>query len=483
MRNRFLLLGCVLVIAMGSIAVPFPDGAIAVLVVAILSAVAIFIFRRFTEEKDFITNVFLVGLALRMAFGIFVHVFELREFFGGDARAYDIYGSLLADTWLGHPAADGLTLQIEGTGGTGWGMYYFTGAIYTLLGRNIFAAQSICAVIGAATAPMVYFCANKVVGNLKVAKVAAIAIAVFPSFVIWSGQLLKDGLIIFLLVLIMTMILQLQEKVNYLAIALLVFSLFGIMSLRFYILYIVLVAIVGSFIVGANTSNKSMLRRAFVLVLLGVSAVYFGVGRNASTEIRVFGNLERIQSSRSDLAHAADSGYGEDVDVSTTSGALAALPLGFTYLMFAPFPWQASNLRQAITIPEVLLWWAMMPLLISGLIYVVKYRLRSAFPILIFSLLLTIAYSLFLGNVGTAYRQRTQIQVFLFILIGVGWTIYKEKQEDKKLTRGNAQRRVESQKQSQIEPKARPKFPYDDDIEDKKGQEKIHITPEDDNDE
>ena len=27
MRNRFLLLGCVLVIAMGSIAVPFPDGA------------------------------------------------------------------------------------------------------------------------------------------------------------------------------------------------------------------------------------------------------------------------------------------------------------------------------------------------------------------------------------------------------------------------------------------------------------------------
>ena len=87
----------------------------------------------------------------------------------------------------------------------------------------------------------------------------------------------------------------------------------------------------------------------------------------------------------------------------------------------------------------------MMPLLISGLLYAIKYRLRSAFPILIFSLMLTIAYSIFLGNVGTAYRQRTQIQVFLFILVGVGWTVYNEKRENKKLIRTAAQRKVESQ--------------------------------------
>ena len=444
MLGRFLLLACVLVIAMGSIAVPFPDGAIAVLVVAILSAIALVIFRRYTDEKEFITTVFLVALALRMGFGIFIHVFSLREFFGGDARAYDIYGSLLADTWLGRAQAGGLSVQVDDASGAGWGMYYLTGFIYSLLGRNIFAAQSICAVVGAATSPMVYFCANKIFNNLKVARIAAISIAIFPSFVIWSGQLLKDGVIIFLLVLIMTMILQLQERVNYVAIAMLVVALFGIMSLRFYILYMVLVSLVGSFIIGVNTSNKSILRRAFVLLLLGFSAVYFGVGRNAGTEIRVFGNLERIQSSRADLAKS-DSGYGEDVDVSTTDGAISALPLGFAYLMFAPFPWQAANLRQAITIPEVLLWWAMMPLLISGLIYAIRYRMRSAFPILIFSLLLTIAYSLFLGNVGTAYRQRTQIQVFMFIMIGAGWTLYKEKQENKNLVRVAAQRRVESQ--------------------------------------
>ena len=67
--------------------------------------------------------------------------------------------------------------------------------------------------------------------------------------------------------------------------------------------------------------------------------------------------------------------------------------------------------------------------------------------------MLTIAYSIFLGNVGTAYRQRTQIQVFLFILVGVGWTIFNEKRENKKLLRTAAQRRVESQLQANAKPR------------------------------
>jgi len=35
--------------------------------------------------------------------------------------------------------------------------------------------------------------------------------------------------------------------------------------------------------------------------------------------------------------------------------------------------------------------------------------------------------------VGTAYRQRTQIQVFLFMFIAVGWTLFQERREDKKI--------------------------------------------------
>ncbi len=453
MLNKFLILACVLIIALGLFAVPFPEGPVALMAAGILSTLALLIFRRFTEEKEFVTTIFILALVLRMGFGILVHIFEWRGFFGGDALAYDAIGANLVNIWLGNALqSDIQSYQYDPTSGTGWGMYYLTGFIYLLLGRNIFAAQSFCAVVGAATAPMVFFCAKKIFNNLRVAKISALAIAIFPSFVIWSSQLLKDGLIIFLLVLTMTMVLQLQDKFNYAALALLIFSLFGTLSLRFYIFYMVLVAVVGSFLIGMSNSDKSMFRRIAIIILIGVSLLYLGVQQSANFELTRFANLERIQISRKDLSRAADSGFGQDTDVSTTEGAISALPIGFSYLMLAPFPWQAANLRQAITIPEVLLWWAMIPFLISGLIYSIKHRLRNAFPILIFSLLLTLAYSILQGNVGTAYRQRTQIQVFLFIFIAVGFTIFKENGENKRIQKANDRRRVEENLRDKKDP-------------------------------
>ena len=89
------------------------------------------------------------------------------------------------------------------------------------------------------------------------------------------------------------------------------------------------------------------------------------------------------------------------------------------------------------------MWWAMIPLMIGGIMYALRNRLRNAFPILFFSVMLTLAYSMFQGNVGTAYRQRTQIQVFLFIFIAVGWTISQERREDRKLARLAKQREFE----------------------------------------
>jgi 4-amino-4-deoxy-L-arabinose transferase and related glycosyltransferases of PMT family len=441
--NRLIVIACVLT-AFAMIILVFPDGIAALLVVILLSAASVFLFRRFTDEKDLLTNIFLLALTVRLTFGIFVHFFDLRQFFGGDANTFDFFGNQISEYLLGHLSGDDPIVQRSlSTALPGWGINYVVGAIYFLFGRNIFLAQSFCAVFGAATAPMVYFCAKKVFLNSQVAKISAYAVALFPAFVIWSGQLLKDGLIVFLLVLAMTMVLQLQQKLNYAAVAVLVFSMFGILSFRFYIFYLMAVAVVGSFIIGTSNSAQAIVRRGAALLLIGVALTYFGVLRNASQDYGRYGDLEKVQISRADLVKSASSGFGEDVDVSTTTGALSAVPLGFVYLMFAPFPWEMTSFRQAITLPEVLLWWATMPLMLLGIWYTIKSRLRTAFPILLFSVMLTFAYSIFQGNVGTAYRQRTQIQVFLFMFTAVGLTLRKEKRENERLLREENKRRLE----------------------------------------
>ena len=72
------------------------------------------------------------------------------------------------------------------------------------------------------------------------------------------------------------------------------------------------------------------------------------------------------------------------------------------------------------------------PLLVLGLWYSLKHRLRQVSPIIVFTSMLTLAYSLFQGNVGTAYRQRSQLLVFYFIFVAVGAVIVKERAEDKR---------------------------------------------------
>ena len=46
--------------------------------------------------------------------------------------------------------------------------------------------------------------------------------------------------------------------------------------------------------------------------------------------------------------------------------------------------------------------------------------------------MLTLAYSVVQGNVGTAYRQRAQLLVFYFIFVAVGAVLLKEKREEKR---------------------------------------------------
>jgi 4-amino-4-deoxy-L-arabinose transferase-like glycosyltransferase len=318
------------------------------------------------------------------------------------------------------------------------GVYYVTGA-------NMLAVQYLNAVIGAATAPVIFLCARHIFRNLRVAKVAALSVAFYPSLVLWSSQGLKDGPIVFLLALAMLATLKLGERLSLKYTALLVLAMAAIITMRFYIFYMLAAAVVGAFVIGMRpVTSQSLARQLTVVLVLGLGLTYLGVLRTASAQVEMYGNLQAVQRSRADLAHSANSGFGQDVDVSTASGALSAVPVGMTYLLFAPFPWQIASLRQSITLPEMVVWWAAFPLLVLGVWFTLRYRMRQALPILIFTTMLTLAYSIFQGNVGTAYRQRSQILVFYFIFVAVGAILLKERQEER-------ERAIMSEKQARVE--------------------------------
>lgn len=443
--DKLLAILCFLV-CVAIIVFAFPEGNVAFLALIIFGGIALFIIKTQSGvDKNFLIRIFLLGLIARILFGLIIHVFDLREFFGGDAETYDLLASKIAQVWFdgANPGELYTNRDLIRLRGIGYGMSYILAGIYSIFGRNILAAQFIYAVVGAGIAPLIYTCSHKIFNNRRAGQIAAILAALYPAFIIWSGQLLKDGLIIFLLVLVMVMVLKLQEKFTYSSVIFLIIGLFGIITLRFYIFYMIAVAVAGTFIVGLSSNSQSIARRVVVLVILGLSMTYLGVIRYATFEFARYGNLESIQRSRTDASSRSESGFGEDIDVTTTQGAITAIPVGLIYLMLAPFPWQVANFRQMITLPDMLIWWCSFPFLISGILFSMRNRLRGSLGILIFTLMLSLAYSLFQGNVGTAYRQRAQIQVFLFIFIGVGWTLLLERKENEKMQKNIRREQLE----------------------------------------
>ena len=412
------------------------DGPAAILLCGVLATLAALVISRHETHGIFLVQVFGAGLLLRVGVGMVIYYFHLQEFFGGDAFTYDYYGTTLLQIWKGQIGYSSYDLLMGARVNRDWGMPYLTAAIYAVVGQNMLAVQLFNAVVGAATAPVIFLCARHIFQNLRVAKVTALFVAFFPSLVLWSSQGLKDGPIVFLLALTMLVTLKLGEAISVKYLGLLVATLYGLLSFRFYVFYMAAAAIVGAFFVGMRPqTTRSLVRQFGAILLVGLALTYLGVLRTAGTQIETYTDLETVQRSRADLAQSASSGFGKDVDVSTTAGALTVIPIGATYLLFAPFPWQLANLRQSITLPEMIVWWASFPLLVMGIWFTIKFRMRQALPVLIFTTMLTLAYSIFQGNVGTAYRQRSQILVFYFIFVAVGGVLLKERQEEKEQQR------------------------------------------------
>lgn len=406
------------------------------------------VIRRIKDHGGYLLKLFGLALLVRIVIGTAIFVFNGQDFFGGDALTYDFFGYQQLLGWGGDRYAQMLANQFLGQGmGSGWGMVYLVAGIYEIVGRNMLAVQFFNAVVGAATAPIIYMCAWEVFSNKRVARFAGIAVAFYPSLVLWSSQGLKDGPIVFSLALCILATLKLGKKFSGTYLLILLVALSCVFALRFYVFYMILVAVAGALVIGMRSvTAQSVARQVVVMMFLGLSLTYLGITRSANVQYEQYGNLEQLNRSRLDAAVSAKSGFAKDVDVSTTSGALSTIPVGMMYLLFAPFPWQLASLRQSLTVPEMIVWWGSFPFLVLGIWFAVKHRLRQMFPILIFTSMLSLAYSVFQGNVGTAYRQRAQLLVFYFIFVAVGFVLVREKREQKQ-RRAEAERRAQRQRQ------------------------------------
>jgi hypothetical protein len=396
------------------------DGAAAVLLFGILNT--IFIARigasQPRSEGAFLARVYTATLLCRVLLAILLNMFvadsPFAAGFWGDSETYDAGGHALARHWRGDAAGTSLTQMLSG-----YGFVYIVGALYYVFGRNQLLVQLLNCTVGALTVLVVYAIAARLFGR-PVARWAAVFMAFFPQMVFWSAGLYKDPTILLCIALCMYAVLRLKDAFSPAFVLLFVGAGMALLTLRFYIFYFVVAAAVGTFIFGGRGGLPGRLLSGGVLI--GALAGGFTLGaRQETLETQAaFMTLNQMQVTRMDQAMWGKSAYGMGYDVTTPTGALQALPVGLVYLLFAPFPWAIGSVRQLLLLPETLIWYALMPAFARGLMHSIRHRLRDVLPILVFTVTLTLAYALMQGNVGTAYRQRTQVTMFFFVFMGVG---------------------------------------------------------------
>lgn len=411
----------------------FPKGLIAVAVGGLISFIVIVLIRKSenldSEEKVLLSNVFLLAMIARAILASVIYSLELQKMFGPDAVSYDEAAFVLVSKWAGLATSgpDSPLLYVP--------MTQFVAGIYYLIGRNPLTIQMMSASLGAASCVVAYLCALSIFRNARVARYVLYFSAFLPAMVIWSSQMLKDGFIVFLLILSMLMILRLEKKLNYAYVAILLLSMLGIYALRFYIFPMLIMAVSGAFLVGYKNNIRSLAGRLVIVVVLGLALSFSGIFKSSQADLEKFANFQFIDSAREYASDTKISGSSieDDTDVSSLGGAIAYLPFGILNLLLAPFPWQVSKGSQALVAIEMFFWWVSLPFLFIGFFYILKNRLRECVPVLVFTLLLSLSYAIYQGNIGTMYRQRTQVQIFFFLFTSVGIVVMREKKENSML--------------------------------------------------
>ena len=371
------------------------------------------------DEGAALARIYVWTLALRVALACFLNVYAgqttFAVMFWGDSATYDDGGWLMSLQWDGQ----GLLNPYYSGKVSGWGFFYLISSIYYVFGHNQLLAQFVNATIGALTVIVIYAIAKDLF-DVDVAQWAGRFMAFFPQMIFWSGAIYKDPAIMLCIALCMYAVLKLNHEFTVRYVVLFVGASLALMTLRFYVFYFVAFATMGTFVLSQRRGVAGSIGSYLVLIAVFIGAFSFAARQETVEQQRSYFTLERLQITRSDQVMWGQSAYAPKADVSTTQGVISVLPVGLAYLLFAPFPWAVHNLRQALTVPETIVWYALMPALVRGLLYTIRTRFRPALPILVFAASLTCAYAVFQGNVGTAYRQRTQVTMFYFILMAAG---------------------------------------------------------------
>jgi hypothetical protein len=359
-------------------------------------------------------KILLAALLTRWVVGVLIYYFAPYGVFAEDNWSYAHYGQKLADYWQGSGSVPSL---LQGHTDLKLSYYYLNAAIFTLVGSAPLVMVTLSCLVGTLTTWLAYRVAAELVEGEAAYRAAWLA-ALFPSLVLWSSMNLRDVWVLFSFLWVAFAVLKLCHRRWITALLAGSAGFGGIYLLRPYLLPLILTGLLA----GSLLSSMRQVKTAVILVVaLAVGLVILSsyLPHEALKTTTIDGTLRELSLRRRNLGSGGSS-YMREVEFHSAADVISFLPIGTVYFLLGPFPWAAKGFRQLIALPEMLLWYWLLPKVLQGVRAAFRRSPSETLALLSLVVCFTLPYILVSSNLGTAYRHRAQVLVFLLIFAAVG---------------------------------------------------------------
>ena len=336
---------------------------------------------------------------------------EIRFYLGTDSFTYDATARAMVEHWT-----KDLPFPFVPNGKEGF--FYMLAGLYWIFGFHTASGLAVNAALAAALVPVMADVTHRLFG-IAAARYAAPLVVVLPGLFLWTSQLLREAGMLLLLAIALNCAARLTERLSFSSLAVLTASLTVAFTFRAPVALIAAAGLMAGIALGrkqivSGVGTGLSALAIVVSMMLGSGLGYSGY--KAAVDV----DLEAANIVRRDQVYSAGTAYAADADVSTTGGALRFLPVGVTSFLFGPFPWTINSARQLPFVPDMVVWWLLLPSLWVGLRTARRLIGRQQLIMLLPALGTVIFMSLALGNFGTVVRERLQVVVLIVPMIALG---------------------------------------------------------------
>lgn len=336
---------------------------------------------------------------------------QIRFYVGTDSFSYDAGARALVQHWnLGLPA------PVIPTGKEGF--YYLLAGLYWIFGAHTAAGLAVNSTLAAGLVPVMTDATDRLFGRAA-ARYAAPLVVLLPGLFLWTSQLMRESGILFLLAVALNCAIRLTERVTLASLLVLTTAMVFAFTFRAPVALIAAAGLLVGIGIGHRDLARGLSTGVTTVIVVALVMVVSGLGYSGyKSAVNV--NLNKADVVRKDLALSGGTGFAVDADISTPGNALAYLPRGLATFLIGPFPWQIRSARQLPFMPDMLVWWLLLPSLKRGYVMardlVGRRRLLMVLP----ASGIVVFMALALGNFGTIVRERLQFIVLVVPLVALG---------------------------------------------------------------